>query len=435
MNSFIAIIGVSIFFVYSGWHLTYLLPSTSRVERTGLSFLFGSGMTTFIWFVGYLLGLPFNLLTLGLSGLILVLLGYLLSKFLKIKPTTTNILLSTKLEKYLLVIAILSLTISFAIGIYHPLTAWDSLAQYDFRGHAIAIDHDLSFIRGGAYFISYPLMISLVHAAVYMLGGISAQGIHSLVLVAFIVIIYGRMTSWTNSKYGILSCLLVIFQSEIFSHSTFAYTNLPYTTFLVAGIMYIVSAGQYSILIGGLLIGLSTWVRASEVFWILGIVLVLWQGIKYKKLTIVALSIFIIMVMRLTWSTYQNYVFDSLNWTTSSTASHFNIESLGKITKEIKSIYWYTYLNIIFPYIGIWFLSFSTTIAAITRRNMRSIMMIASILLSSAMVVAGIMIFSTYYPSWNEIGDSARRMVLFIIPLSLIAAVYSLYLINNKDIK
>jgi len=435
MNSFIAIITTSTFFILSGWYLACLVPTVSKVERIGLSFLIGSGMTTFIWFIGYLIGLPFNLFNLGLSGLLLGIIGFTLLKILKITPTTEKIVIHTKFEKYLISIIILSLIISFAIAIYHPLTAWDSLAQYDFRGHAIAIDHDLSFIRGGAYFMSYPLMISLVHATVYMLGGISAQGIHALIFAAFIAIIYGRMTDWTNSKYGILTSLLIIFQSEIFSHSTFAYTNLPYTAFLVAAIMYIISAGSYSILIGGMLLGLSTWVRSSEVFWITGTVLILWQGIRTKKISKAMIAIFMIMAIRLTWSMYQNYIYSSLNWVTSSTASHFNIESLYKIVKTIKSIYWYIYLNIIFPYINVWFLSISAAIVIFTRRTYRSLMLIFSIMFSAAMVVGGIMVFSTYYQSWNEIGDSARRMILFIVPLSITAAVYSLYLINKKDSK
>lgn len=438
MNSIFAIIITSSFFTLSGWYLTYLLPRLVKIERVGLSFLLGSGLTTFIWFLGYRVGLPFNLYTLALSGVILSLSGYLLSKYLHLGPEVVPPVKPNKHDKYLTIAIIALIAVAFIVGSYNPLTAWDSIAQYDFRGHAIAIDHDLSFVRAGVYYMSYPLMISLVHAVVYMLGGLSAQGIHSIILAAFLSIIYGRMREWSNTTYALLACLLVIGQNEIFSHATFAYTNLPYTTYLIAGFLYSLSGklksqnAKYFLIFGGLLIGISTWMRSSEVFWIIGLILILWQAIRNKNILWAFIPGLTILSMRFAWSSFVQQVFNAANFVTDSTASRFNLDALSKIISNRQTILWYLYLNVISPYLGAWFITLPLLIVALVKRHLRLFMLVSSILISASIVIVGVMIFSTYYTTWNEIGDSARRMMLFVIPLSIISATYGLYVVSQK---
>ncbi|MBP9669855.1 hypothetical protein KBD75_00460 [Candidatus Woesebacteria bacterium] len=433
MNSIFAIVSTTIFFIFSGWYLTYLLPKLEKVERVGLAFLLGAGLTTFIWYIVYRVGLPLNLYTLALAGFILSALSYLLTKVLKLSILPLVLVKLSISEKRLTLAIIFGLIIAFTIGIYHPLTAWDSIAQYDFRGHAIAIDHDLSFIKAGAYFLSYPLMISLVHAVVYLLGGASAQGIHAIIFASFIAIVYGRMKDWTNSKYALLTCLLLVGQNELFDHATFAYTNLPYTSYLVAGILYAISSGAYSLIISALLVGSSTWVRSAEVFWLVGLLLFIIQSVRVKKISYALVSIFIIMGMRSAWSSYVVSIFKSIGFPTETNLSHVNIDVIGKIIPKLEQIYWYLYLNIILPYLGIWFLIIPTLAIIFIKKSNKLLLLVSTVILSAGIAVGGVMIFSTYYPTWNEIGDSARRMILFIVPLTLITAIYALYLLDNKE--
>lgn len=434
MNSILAIIITSIFFIASGWNISHLISKIEKVERVGLSFLLGAGLTTFIWFQGYsLVGLSLNLITLFCSGLILAVLGLFLRKILHLKLDIDKTIKFGRTEKILVLTLMITLLIALIIGSYNPLTAWDSIALYDFRGHAIALDHDLSFGRVGAYFMSYPLMISLVHAIVYMLGGISAQGIHSIIFAAFIGIVFGRLKSWTNTIHALIGSLLIIGQNEIFTHSTIAYTNLPYTSYLIVGFLYAISSGSYAILLSGIMLAISTWVRSSEVFWIIGIILIIWQGLKTKQKLQTIISIITILAFRYAWSTYLSAYFASVSFITESTASHFTLKSLYRIISNWREIYWYLYLNVISPYLGVWSLSIPSLVVVIMKRNIRLFMLTSAILLSAGIVVVGVMVFSTYYITWNEIGDSARRMMLFIVPLSIITATYALYISSNKN--
>lgn len=441
MNSLLAVIATAIFFICSGWYLTYLLPVISKIERFGLAFLLGAGLTTFFWFLGYQLGLPFNLYTLSIAGLTLASIGYTAKSLLNLEPTIAKPDNLTKYTKLLAITIVIALITAFVIGSYSPLTAWDSLALYDFRGHAIALDHDLSFIDAGAYFMSYPLMISLVHAIVYMLGGINAQGIHAVIFAALIAIVYGRMRQWTNPIYALLACALITTNSEIFSHATFAYTNLPYTTYLITGILYAISAvrtersSNYFLLLSGLLIGLSSWIRSSEIFWVAGILLIIVQGWKSQKKLTSIVSVLIVILIRLSWSSFIQTAFGAINIPTDSLVNHLNLVALQRIVSNLREIYWYLYLNVISPYLGYWLITAPAILVCGLKRDLKLFYLIASIIISAGMVIVGVMIFSTYYTTWNEIGDSARRMMLFIVPLSFIAGVYSLYLMTVKKVK
>jgi hypothetical protein len=431
MNNLWAIGVVTGLFMASGWHLTYMLKESGRVERLGLSLLLGAGLTTLLWFMGYRLGLPLSLGMFVLACGVTFGIGYVVVKLLNLVPNQKSEKLN-KVEKWLGVTVIAALVVAFLIGNYNPLTAWDSLALYDFVGHAIATDADLRFIDYGSYYLSYPLMISLVHAAVYLLGGVSAQGMHAVLFAAFIGIIYGRMRTWSNPRYALIACLLVIGQNEIFAHATFAYTNLPYISYLIAGFLYAVSGGTYSLLLAGLLLGLSSWVRSSEIFWIIGVILIAWQGWIGGKKIMAALATFMLLAIRAIWSTFQSSVFQSLGVVEGSAVKQVSVAALVASLANWQEVYSYLYLYIIWPYLRLWLLCIPILYIAFMRHNRKLLMLGFAMLMSGGAVLGGIMVFSTYYESWNQIGDSARRMVLFIVPLSLITATYALYVANQK---
>ena len=435
INTFLVIL-TALSFLSSGWYLTYLFPLESRIERLGLAFLIGAGMTTFLWFIGNLLGLPFNLYTLLLIEAGEILIGYYatsknrmsLKKAHPFKPARSELIVT------LIIIAIL--LIAFLIGSHNPLMAWDSIALYDFRAHTIAINHSLKDLTDSSYYVSYPLMISLMHSIVYMLGGVSAQGLHAITLMALTSVIYGRMREWTNHSLALTACLLVVTQHQIFYHATFAYTNLPYTAYLVSGLIYAISAraGKLGFLpLAGLVLGFSTWMRASETFWVVGILLLLAQGLILKKKLLSVLAVAILLLIRFTWSIYLNAVLVSIHYTYEQTFRAFGFHSILEIIANRQALYTYIKNNVFVPYQGIWFLSVPVTLIAIVKKDHKLILLTSAILLSAVMVVVGIMVFSTYYTTWSEIGDSARRMVMFVEPLTIIASVYALSLRSRRE--
>jgi len=426
-----------------------MLGKISKIERLGISFLLGNGLSTFVWFILYRLGAQFDLLTLGFSGLTVFLVSYFINKLFKFKYQNLVIKKFTGLNLKIIYLVVILLLISFVIGNYNPISGWDAVALYDFRGHTIALNHSLKDLTDGSYYLSYPLMISLDHAAIYMLKGISAQGLHSIILMAFIAVVYGRMLKWTNSRLSLLTILFIILNEEIFSHSTVAYTNLAYVVYLVAGFLYVISPKEKSrelgyLFVGGIMIGLTTWIRSDVPFWMMGIVLILIQGWKLRAKILAVFSIFLIYQIRHTWLSFFTGVLISLslrneglsnpitlNALKQISSSVPNIGIINKIIADLPEIIRYVYLYIFSPYRGLWLLTIPIAAVVIKKKDYRLLLLFLTILMSALMVTVGIMLFSATYPTWDQIGGSARRMMLFIVPLSIITSIYALHLIKT----
>lgn len=442
MISLLSLPAIVFLYIFAGIPYASNLPRSSVIERLSLSFLVGGGVTTFAWFLLARLGLRIDLLSLVLSVAITHLLGRL---FFKVSDLRGQALQATSQSSFLLIEKIGLILIGFlifshlVITAYNPITSWDSIALYDFAGRIIAQTGDLSAIMRSSYYMSYPLYVSLSHTASYLLGAINPQGFHTIVFMSLLGIIYGRITHWTNRSYGILATLLVTSSYQIFYHASYAYTNIPYVAFLIAGYLYVISqdrAQSHSkdLMLGSLLIGLSTWTRSSEPFWMIGILLILWQGISLKKYLVSIFGAGLVIFIRYLWVSFHAQVLASYQGV-ASTASHhlLSLETISKIINNLPELTWYILLNVVHPYLGFWLVLIPIAIIAIYKKNLRLLQLLFSSFLVLGIVVGGIALFSTYYASWNEIGDSARRMVLFIIPLSLITSVYALYLVKEKN--
>lgn len=438
MTSAFLILITSIFFILSGWQLSHLLGKTVLIEKLGVSFLLGNGLTTLTWFLLYLLGIPLDLISLVASGGIIFLLGWTLNQFYHFDSTITRLPPLSRLEIILIAVTVVLLLSAFVIGNYKPLVAWDSLALYDFRGHAIALNHSLKDLTDDSYYVSYPLMISLDHAIIYLLKGISAQGLHAVFFAAFISVIYGRLFNWSNPLYAGIGSVLIIFHKEIFAHSTYAYTNLPYIAYLVTSILFAVTPTRSSrqlsfLLLGGIFAGLSTWVRSSEIFWVIPFALILIQGYLLRSLPLALFSITLGFLFRSTWISFFNAVIRAIHYPQVSILGNVTIEKIPWIIERWPVYYWYLYLNVVTPYGGYWMMLIPLAIIYWQKRDHRLLLLSLSIFASAILVILGTIILSTYFPTWNEIGDSARRMMLFIVPLATVSSLYGLSLLTKKS--
>ncbi|KKU26241.1 MAG: hypothetical protein UX37_C0004G0036 [Microgenomates group bacterium GW2011_GWA2_46_16] len=428
MNNLFIILLTSGFFTWIGWPFTKLLNKITLVERLGLSFLLGIGLGTYGWFILYRLGLPFTLSSLLLTGLLLLFLGNVLGRFY---PRSIHLTISSPrpLDKLLIILIGLGLLSAFVIGSYNAITAWDSMALYDFRAHAILLNHDLRDIVDSSYYLSYPLLVSLLHASVYFFGGTNPQGLHSLMFAAFLAVVFGRVYSWTNLRLALLAVFLNLFSYELLMHSTIAYANLPYTIYLVLGFIFAVSgSGKFThhLLFAGLLIGLSTWVRSTEIFWLIGILVIAYQGLVNWKIFLPLLSILLLLSLRYGWSGYYTKLISVLPEQPQTYGRLLSLETFTAIYHNLPKIYEYIMRYVISPFLGIWTLAVGMGIQSF-RLKLRPVRILTFIIFASlAATIAGISVYSTFFATWYQIGDSARRMLMFLIPLTLIGAVLAL---------
>lgn len=446
MNNLLSLITTTILFYLSGRPYSLLIGKQTFVEHLGLSFLLGSGLSTFFWFLAYLLGFPFSITSLVTAVLIVILIGSFLKKILN--PKIKFIQLKFNLfDKYLIALILILSLIAIVISAYNPITAWDSLTMYDFRGQVIATKQTLTTLKTNPYYTSYPLMTSLTHAIVYLFKGTNPQPLYPLFFLSLISLIFSRLTIWINQRHGLIASLLLLTNQTLFGLSVIAYSNIPYTAFLVAAYLYAISPiskkHQAQLLISGLLLSLSTWVRSAETFWLIGIFIILWQGIRFQKKLFTLLSTSLVFILKFAWSHYSLNVYQKLNHQTTKVTSLISLETISKIFNNFSDIRYYLSQNIIYPYLSTWFLILATTpvfINLIKNKNkspstLRAIQLFIIIFLTFIMTLGGIAIFSTYYPTWDSIGGSAQRMIVFIVPLAIISANLSFHkLLKEKKL-
>lgn len=407
----------------TGWNLSRAFSIGNKIERMGLSFFLGSGVSTFLWFILYRIGFPFTFGSLILACCLVSLVGMF---FDKIKtPRQLNPVKLSKLDWALILIIILGILASFIIGTYYPITAWDSMALYDSRAHMITLNHSLKDIVDSSYYLSYPLFLSLLHTAVYLLGGSNPQSLQTIIFAAFLAVIYGRLSSWTNHRLALIGTFLNLFIYELLYHSTIAYANLSYTAFLTLAFLYGVSKDK--LILSGLLLGLSTWVRSTEVFWILGLILIANQGYRSQLYKHALAAFLIFLTIRQGWLWYYQTLIGSLAIPPLTPAPIFSQASINQIIVNIPEIWDYLNRYALTPYLGFWGMALGSIILSfrtgLPKAKALSLIAFATLI----MTAVGTAIYSTFFPTWYAIGDSVHRMLMFLSPLIMTTTMITIH--------
>ena len=311
---------------------------------------------------------------------------------------------------------------------------WDALALYDFRGKIIAQQGFYTQIANNFFwFTGYPLFTSLGHTLVYLFGGNNPQFFYSLIYISFIFVFYGAIREFVSRKVGLITTLILASTPVIFDHSTFAYTNLPYSVFLSMGSIYLFvwfakKKGVGYLILAAIMTGLSTWTRSTEPFWIVNILLLLALSLfKYKKYLVSSLIyIFSFLLIREPWVMVNYYILNDTGekkapLIVSEAASYasalfgvsFNFERISEIFK-------FVYANVIVSWYPLLFL-FLFCLIINTKTLFKRV---SSFFLIIFFLYFSLLLYATYVYSlsisyWFTIPDSARRMAMFFMPLMI----------------
>lgn len=408
-------------------------------ERIGTAFLFGIGISTLLMFCLSLLGIRITListmLTLVVGNICLVLLVKILKRsiYTRIESPIKIISKLSKLEKVVAMVIALLVIGSLVVTIYFPVNAWDSLVLYDFRARIIAQEGFYAQIaKNFTYFDGYPLFTSLSHTFVYLFKGTNPQFIYSLIYASFVSVFYANIRKFTSRKVSLVSTLLLATTPLVFEHSTIAYTNLSYTVFLVLGFIYLFVWFTKKLPIGylinsAILMGLSTWTRSAEPFWVINIILLIFISIyrlkKYYLSTIIYTIVFWLIKQPWSWVVYNSakigvgrnspMVNEAKGFVTLILGSSLSWERLSNVTV-------YLYKNIVaswYPILYLFLLLIVLNFKNFTKRN--SSLFLIVILLNFALLAFSTYIFTFGFSEWGDISDSARRMAMFFMPLMI----------------
>lgn len=393
----------------------------TNFEKLGLSYLIGVGLFTFLLFALYTFGIRFTLvnsiIVYIVSTLILLTVNIKLGR-LKLQKLSTDIVLKTPLEKLLggiiLVIFISVLISSF----YWPISSWDSIALYDYRSKIFVQTGGFNAFTNLSYDLVYPLLTSLAQYWMYIFGATTAMPIHAGFYVFFVISAFAIFKRLSNTALSLMFALFIALSPELFLHGHLAYTNLPYSSYIVLGSVYVYLFSQkrhYSdLIIGAILIGLSTWCRTTEPFWIIPLGTVILFSLINKKIKPSIIYAAIFFCIQLPWRNFHpgnpNQIaynpVSEISYNATYLASHINFE-------VIKSTAVFLWENVFNYYLIFFLIPILIFIKKIINKELSDLYFPLILLGYFGILITGTYVFALTQSYWDQIPGSAMRMMLF----------------------
>jgi len=313
-----ALLGIMLIFIIRG--------RSNNLEFISLSFPIGVGTLALILFLSSWLGVPYTktsligiyvgLFTVLCCGAMLVRSrsgGYKAQAEAASIPGASlglRVLFYTILFLSFLVVAYLSVTSSYS--------TWDAIGIWGIKGYGIAKEGTIfAGARWGSHGLTYPLNIPFQISIFRLLDGDVLPGSKLIFPMYFMSLILGAYHFWTKHgewKFAAVGALLLASLPIVFEHGTIGYANLPFTTYLILGLLQVIDGiskgdarGQ---ILGGLLLGLATWTRPEGVFLVifaLGAVLIGSRALKFGEIRLFAVLSPVLLIAGI-WQGFSAYV-------------------------------------------------------------------------------------------------------------------------------
>lgn len=419
-----------------GYLVSSLLTKKDEVlERFGLSIPLGFGIFTLFIFFYSLTGIRINLLTMSLTLIILLSISYLLARN-KLKKLDRKLLLGwTFLQKILLLAILGTIAVSLIHAIYYPVSAWDALTLYDFRAKIILEEGHFTQIANNfsTNFSYYPLLTSLIHVWIYSLGANNPQFVYSLYFLSFLIIFYSLVLRNSTKTIALISTFVLGSTPILYYHSTFAYTNLPYTIYMASGLLYLflflANKSIKTLILSALLVGLSTWSRSAEQFWVTPLLILFGYSLFRKNILPVIIYSLVFFAVRQPWSLFLAGLYGRYYSISTQAVTAGKVLVEGQIDfSRLMEVLRFVYQNVIVGWGPVWILfifclSFELLLLGRTKR----LIVVAVVALNLGILIAGTYFLGLRFRDWRDLTDSASRSSMFFIPLFV-------YYIGTSDI-
>jgi hypothetical protein len=424
----------------------WLVPNHNVWGRLGLSYLLGIGLFTLIMFVANILGLRFSLQNIFVLLLPLLLVLVLLQRR-KVRNLWLDLVSIVKnphldfSEKIMVGVMAFLVVSSFIYTFYWPVYMWDSLVLYDFRAHIFSTSGFMKEAFVNAYYTGYPLLTSLAHTIVYLARGGYPQIFDSLFYFSLGLCFYGLLREFLSRKLSLLFTLILFLSSPLYYHSTTSYTNLAYTAYISLGALYLYLWDKKKrvgyLILSALLVGLSTWTRSVEPFWLAVLFIVFVVSVYRKKIwNILIYSLFFFPIHE-AWKVFQA----SLRGTDASTTGEIaqNISLLSNILNfgRWREVFIYLYRDVVLPW-GAISTAFALSIFSLflLKKVKEQFLIFFITFIFLVVMLLGTFAFSFTASNWSLTGidDAAQRLSMLFYPLLVccIAKVSSEISLNKR---
>lgn len=463
MEIVFALLLVLLIFYIGSW-LAYIQGRTSIVEMFSIGILLG----TFVFTVLQTLLLQYadvpislNTTFIILSCLVYLTLFYVKNFFLIVITSAKDFLLNLKrlgLFNRIIVTSIVLLILnSFIQNYFWPITDWDALALYDFRARVVAEEGNFDKGIELGYFYQYPPYTSLLHTILYQAGFERVKIWYSFLYISLLLSFYSLLRKRTSLTLSLIGTLALAVNPLIQEHSIMAYTNLAFSIYLGIGLLYFIqwfySKSWRDLLLGSILISGSTWIRTTEPFWIIPLLMLIsicfysvFIRRSFKTVISSVVGSGIILYINGSWLEFVSQLSaQHLDPTTipmvetniiQPTFSTTQLPLVGPYIKYFQIIQQYDFLVLIHRVaeVSTYFNSFILPVFSIyilpaaifgfidiQKRRISELPIYALLFVYWCFIFIGTYTFSFLDTSWSAIGGSANRMSMFLIPLWLYA--------------
>jgi hypothetical protein len=179
----------------------------------------------------------------------------------------------------LLILAVVYL----AVGLSY--FGWDDISNWAVKGYGIALQGTIFAGKDwGMVGLSYPMNLPLLIALFRIIDGDALPGSKLLFPLFYAGLLIGCYRFWILNGLkqwsAALGTLLLASTPILFTHAYMGYANLPFTFYLIMGILWCVDGlkegGSRKILLGGILLAFALWTRPEGIAMVAGIVAALW---------------------------------------------------------------------------------------------------------------------------------------------------------------
>lgn len=425
------------------------------LEKAGLSFLFGSWLMTFEMMVAYQVFGAFSpsITFSALAVTMVILLGLVASNrswklklFSELKFLSRLHLVGPNLITYLSGLTNTQVVLLLLLGgllgytaitnLVWPISDWDAIALYDFRATVVKLAGHWREGKALGYFFHYPPFTSLFHGAMYQLGFERVKIIYTLMFASFLSIFYVFLRRKVPLTQALVGLVLVTIAPLIWGHLTMAYTNLPYTIYFSLAVFYALEFLETKktshIVVSLLCLAGATWIRQSDPFWLV-IVATLFLGTYLAKSRVTWVTLLISLLVFMGLYKYWPWYVASLELLPIPLSANDSVGwsvpvNLGTLLHHVFLVTDYLIKNALRPIV---LLLIPIIILVVFDRQLFKERRIRAaglmIILFAGLIFLGTYYFSFTYRSWDRIGESLTRLVMFMVPVLVYIIAHSSY--------
>ncbi|HEY5159037.1 MAG TPA: hypothetical protein VII93_13840 [Anaerolineales bacterium] len=256
--------------------LRVILGRVDRLATISLSFGLGAGLFAWLLFILSWAGVPLNKDTiLGSYAVILITLAVLARRF-HLQPAEQTprgksdgkIAVWTTRGLWVVILLVIAVIIFLAVGLSY--FGWDDIARWAVKGYGIALQGTvLAAANWGGVGLSYPLNIPILISIFRILDGDLLPGSKLIYPVFYASLLIGCYRFWVLQSLrkwaASLGVLLLASTPILFTHAYMGYANLPFTFYLVSGLLWSIegmqAGGTGKALLGGTLLAIAVLTR------------------------------------------------------------------------------------------------------------------------------------------------------------------------------